>query len=293
MKVREYAGAARIVRAFAGMAPDAGSPNELHLYSPLMAPLKSKPQAGQGAAARQLLTYPYESRAVHITRRKKTLKIDEAVATDLQEKFILKLGEVSLSHALNTSNVVIGVNAELRICFVNPAWEYQAKGQGREAVSGDSLLGGELVSMMAGPVQGYYARALKRALYTLEPWHHRYLCPSPVAMEEWKLSAYPLQDRSGLLLYHALVVQRPSARAYAAVDERYLDLEGGLTICCHCRRTRRAMSEDLWDYVPAYLGPDAPHEAEQILCPACHDFYPGINDESDTEEEAPITERGA
>ena len=227
---------------------------------------------------RQLVTYPYASPMESSPESVGGSQVPEPLPSDeverLAENFVELIAESARDHCLITGNLILGLDAELRILFVNAAWEDKANDNERTSVKPLTLSGRFFPEMIAGPIRRYYERALRRVLYSGEPWHHRYLCPSPTAMEEWRLSAYGLHRHAGLLLNHSLIVQRPASTPFAAIDERYLQDDGCIHICCHCQHTRRAGLSETWDYVFAYLDPSRLPCSSLVLCPACHAYYP-------------------
>ena len=54
-----------------------------------------------------------------------------------------------------------------------------------------------------------------------------------------------------------------------SLDELYRDPSGTITICMHCRRTRRITVEGVrWDVVPEFLA-TPPRGISHGLCPDC------------------------
>lgn len=83
----------------------------------------------------------------------------------------------------------------------------------------------------------------------------------------------PLRGGSGLLIVHNLVLEAPigtppSQRPALA----YVDKDGLISICGHCRRTRRPDDRDTWDWVPRVLS-DPPARVSHGLCRSCMAYY--------------------
>jgi hypothetical protein len=73
---------------------------------------------------------------------------------------------------------------------------------------------------------------------------------------------------------NALVVERPHASTATDDPDRYVDRDGLITMCSHCRCSRRVDSLDHWDFVPEYLQPLEPAvRVSHGLCPVCRAYF--------------------
>ncbi len=73
---------------------------------------------------------------------------------------------------------------------------------------------------------------------------------------------------------NSLVVERPHAKTAAADPATYVDAHRLVTMCAHCRCSRRVDNPDQWDFVPDYLQPKLSGvKVSHGLCPVCRAYF--------------------
>lgn len=174
-------------------------------------------------------------------------------------------------------DTVFGLDADMRLAYLNPAWFAFAEANGgMPAVARDWGLGRCVLDACPPVIRAFYAQALTTALQQDKRWDHDYECSSPDLRRHMRLSAYPLGDHGGLLVVNALVVETPrktgvsSGPAFNQAD--YADEYGIVHQCAHCRKTRRMSGLRHWDWVPQFVVSPQPMISHD-LCDVCLDFY--------------------
>lgn len=174
-------------------------------------------------------------------------------------------------------DTIYGLDADLLLAFFNPAWfAFAAANGGKPAVALDWGLGRCVLDACPPVIRDFYAQALTTALQQDKRWDHDYECSGPDVLRHMRLSAYPLRDRSGLLVVHALIVENPretgvpSGRTFNPAD--YTDGHGIVHQCAHCRKIRRTSGLRHWDWVPELVAFPASMTSHD-LCDICLDFY--------------------
>lgn len=149
-------------------------------------------------------------------------------------------------------DTIIGLDADLRLAFLNPAWFAFAEANGgRPAIARDWGLGRCVLDACPPVIREFYARALTNVLQEDKHWDHDYECSSPEVGRHMRLSAYPLRDRGGLLVVHALIVATPrDTGQFAGTTHR----PGGLRRRKRHRAPMFALPEDQAHQRPAALG---------------------------------------
>lgn len=195
----------------------------------------------------------------------------------LTPAFAAALAAFDLAALARQPDTICGLDADLRLAFLNPAWfAFAAANGGEPAVTREWGLGRSVLEACPPVLRDFYAQALAAALAQEQRWDHDYECSSPGKSRRMRMSAYPLPGRAGLLVVHALVAEAPHDAAAAASlvfdAATYTDAHGIVHQCAHCRKVRRTSGPPHWDWVLEYVenpGPMISHD----LCDACLDFY--------------------
>jgi len=88
-----------------------------------------------------------------------------------------------------------------------------------------------------------------------------------------------LKPQGWFLVTNSLIVERSHAGTATADPNTYVDANGIITNCAHCRCSRRVDSLDQWDFVPEYLQPRLESEVQVShgLCPVCQAYFYRLN----------------
>ncbi len=195
----------------------------------------------------------------------------------LTPAFAAALAPFDLAALARQADTICGLDADLRLAFLNPAWfAFAAANAGEPAVTRDWGLGRCVLEACPPVIREFYAQALAAALTAGRRWDHDYECSSPDITRRMRMSAYPLGERAGLLVVHALIAE---TRRDAGVPPGwsfdpavYADAHGIVHQCANCRKVRRTTGPRHWDWVPEYVanpGPMISHD----LCDICLDYY--------------------
>ena len=120
-------------------------------------------------------------------------------------------------------------------------------------------------------------RCFRNVLSTGRAWGHSYECSSPTLFRMFRMRIHLLKPQNWFVVTNALTVERSHARMAAADPNAYVDANGLITICAHCRCSKRVDSPDQCDFVPEYLQPrlESAVKVSHGLCPVCRAyFYP-------------------
>lgn len=187
------------------------------------------------------------------------------------------LGPFDLEALARQPDTIYGLDADLRLAMFNPAWfAFADANGGAPAVARDWGLGRCVLEACPPVIREFYAQSLVTTLRQNQRWDHEYECSSPEMRRRMRLSAYPLRGGGGLLLVNALVFEAPTADP--ATDRTtfdpaiYIDGQGIVHQCAHCRKVRRTSGPRHWDWVPELVaGPQV--MVSHDLCDVCLDFY--------------------
>lgn len=176
---------------------------------------------------------------------------------------------------------IYAVDADLRLGFMNQAWfRFAAANGGEPRISTEWPLGRSILECIPAPLRDFYEPAYRACFDAEEPWTHEYECSSPGRYRRYHQIVFALDDRRGLLVVNSLIVDR----AYSVGGQSptpteasaYIDRDGLITQCSHCRRIQHASEVDRWDWIPEWVA-DFPLETSHGLCPVCTYFYYPVN----------------
>lgn len=193
----------------------------------------------------------------------------------IADGFASAVDDYELAALAADRSTIIGVDADLRIALLNPAYARFAEQNG----GGPRFLerwglGASLMAAIPEVLTPFYGPRFRAALAASEPWQHTYECSSPDIERTMHLTAFPLGGR-GLLLVHSLRVEVPHTRALVnASVEAYRSSNGLIVQCSHCRRLRHPDDANRWDFVPAAVI-RAGRQVSHGICQPCAGHYFG------------------
>lgn len=169
-------------------------------------------------------------------------------------------------------DVICVLSSDLRIAYCNPAWDrFALDNQGEEAV-GSRVLGTNLLDVAGESLQRFYRHVFDAVASSSKPFDFDYECSSADRFRMFRMEIMPLRP-TGFLVVHSLRVEEPHSRKAESPDaQHYRNSSGIVTMCSHCRRTRRVGEPQRWDWVPAHLG-DRSLSVSHGLCQVCRVYY--------------------
>ncbi len=172
-----------------------------------------------------------------------------------------------------------GLWPDFRLAYFNPACvRFARENGGDSAISSGEYLGTSVIEITPEVMRPFYRLMFLSCLHQTrrKPIQHRYDCPSPQLARDFVMTLYRLGDAQGLLVVNSLVVEGPhdaTEKPPMPPDRRsYLDPEGFVHECAHCRRVQHLKEPNRWDWVPAWVERHSP-EIRHVLCSLCHDIY--------------------
>ncbi len=187
-----------------------------------------------------------------------------------------------IMQALDRSPAVSYIlDSQFRIMYCNPAWNRFARSNGAPRLAGDLVLGSDLFDAIPDLLKPAYSDAFRHVSSTGLVWERSYECPSPTLFRVFRMRIHLLRPGHWFAVTNTLVVERPhegTSMADASANT-YVDANGIVTACAHCRCAKRVDNPDQWDFVPQYLQlrlgstPTVSHG----LCPVCRAYFYRIN----------------
>jgi len=166
------------------------------------------------------------------------------------------------------------LNSELRIVYCNPAWDrFALANNGGLAVS-DRVLGSIIMDFIPSELIEFYRAAFASARDAVVEFD--YECSSPDSYRIFRMQILPIEQPKGYTVINAMTVGEgmEAKRSAFVLGPEYVGEAGIITVCSHCRRSRRVDCSGQWDWVPANLKPVL-RNVSHGLCPICHAYFYG------------------
>ena len=185
-----------------------------------------------------------------------------------------------IMHALDRSPAISYIlDSQFRIMYCNPAWNRFARSNGAPRLAGELVLGSDLFDAIPDALKPAYSDAFRQVLSTGLVWEQSYECSSPTLFRVYRMRIHPLKPRAWFVVTNTLVVERPHARTATADANTYVDVNGFVTVCAHCRCSKRVDNPDQWDFVPEHLKLrlESTPRVSHGLCPVCRAYFYRFN----------------
>ena len=176
---------------------------------------------------------------------------------------------------------IYGLWPDLRFGYFNEGWLHFARqNDGPDEDRSRAYLGRSLMDVVPPDMRRYYeeffATARKKSEKDRVPPRLQYDCNSPDAYRLMSMTAYPAPDSAGILVVHSLVKEAPLDAQYELhhPDDRneYLDDDGFIRQCAHCRRVMHPSRVGRWDMVPELIE-RMDLRISHTLCMFCRDIF--------------------
>ncbi len=185
----------------------------------------------------------------------------------------------TLQHLDAHPGSIYALDPDGRIVFVNSGWETFARDNGGQPGIAERWgVGSNYFDALAPALAAFYRKLFVRVPGfggTLIPTSHEYECSSATLYRRFAMSIYALPRQLGHVVVNSLLVERPhdpERTPHAPLDAAYVDHNGLIHQCAHCRRVRHLRDTGRWDWVPDWVEHPQPNVSHG-LCPVCMDYY--------------------
>lgn len=185
-----------------------------------------------------------------------------------------------IMHALERSPAVSYIlDSQFRIMYCNSAWNRFARSNGAPQLTSEAVVGSDLFHTIPEVLKTLYSDAFRHVLSTGLVWEQSYECSSPSLFRTFRMRIHPLQPQGWFVITNTLIVERSHTGTATADSNTYVDGNGFVTACAHCRCSRRLDNPDQWDFVPQHLQLrlDSPVKVSHGLCPVCRAYFYRFN----------------
>ena len=173
----------------------------------------------------------------------------------------------------NDEVVMFSLDGNLNITYCNTGWDQFALANGGQHLCTPGPIGRCVLDYIGGPDREYFAKHYKRLIGRSEPWERDYECSSANVYRKFRLRVVPFRKKAGLCVMNFLIVEHPhQSAASAPFEETYRRPDGLIVMCASCRRTRRSLNPEGWDWVPAFVT-EFPLRSTHGVCLPCRELY--------------------
>lgn len=189
-------------------------------------------------------------------------------------RFLELLHEFKVPALLKSRDVIYGLWPDLSLAFTNASWRrFAADNAGQPAISERWGLGRCISDAIPEPLKSFYETNYRDCLNTATPWEHTYECSSVDTLRLFHMTALPIGKRQAILVVNSLRIETPMDRDSAPpLEATYLNRQGMMVQCAHCRRVRHAEPATSWDWVREWVRKPL-HNTSHTICEPCLGFY--------------------
>jgi hypothetical protein len=159
-----------------------------------------------------------------------------------------------------------------RFAHCNQAWDrFALENKGPRAVRQYQLTH-SIFDVTPASLTGFYRNLYDGVRGTREERTHIMECSSPRLLRRFRMSIRPFGE-DGLLIVDTLLEETPHSRESREAEAGYVDRNGIVTLCSHCRRTQNVRQPERWDRVQGFLENDT--RISHGLCLLCLNYHYG------------------
>jgi len=174
----------------------------------------------------------------------------------------------------NSEQVSYVLDSSLNLVLHNKAWDRFAKENSAPELAAAEFKGTNLLEVIDESLRPFYKDAFNRVTREKTVWEWIYECSSPELFRKFLMRVYPIEPEGWFLVTNHILVEVDHPTGKTDSMEYYVNAEGQIRVCVHCRCSKRAAPPERWDFVPALLKPEIAIVTHG-LCPICKEyFYP-------------------
>ena len=201
---------------------------------------------------------------------------------DLHKQLLLEGGWVP-DHVETHRSVIYLLDPELNIVYCNAYWDDFAMANGGDKLQRKNMAGTAVLGVTPDVLRPFCRDRFARVQRTRTSWEQDYECSSAGLYRLFRMRVVSLGG-DHLLVENSLRVEqehgvdRPAASPWEHI---YVTQDGMVTMCVHCRRTKRSvefpetlpeLAEAVWDWVPAYVQ-HPPQHVSHGICRMCYPLF--------------------
>ena len=177
-------------------------------------------------------------------------------------------------------SVIYILEPELHIVYCNAHWDEFALANGGYKLQRALINGVCVLDVIPDPLKSFYRDGFHQVRETSHSWEHEFECSSADLYRTFRMRVTRLAGNH-LLVENSLSVEKPHGMDRPATPSSghiYVTADGIVTMCMHCRRTKRAaefperlneLADMVWDWVPSFVQ-NPPERVSHGVCRMCY-----------------------
>ncbi|RJP59108.1 MAG: hypothetical protein C4541_06860 [Candidatus Auribacter fodinae] len=194
----------------------------------------------------------------------------------IHESFRKNLSGFDLESISRSNDTVCIIDTEFRLRACNKAWAQFAANNNCEDVLQKYPFGCGILDACFDDAKEFYRKAYRKLLITGERFEQDYECSSDTVYRLFHQTAYPLNNKSGILITHHLVQERVCDGPAENFGSNHVNADNFIVQCAHCRKVKDHLKPNKWDWVPSLIRtlPNTSH----TFCQVCRAVYYPVSD---------------
>ena len=190
----------------------------------------------------------------------------------IDKEFMPCLEHLELQVLGTSDDVIYFVDHNLYLMGYNEAWKKFALENNGEDILERFSINCNIIDAISGDAKEFYLKKYQQAHDAKEPYTHEYECSSDAIYRKFQQTAYPLPQQRGFYITNHLSVSKPIPYEVNPFSDCYINSQGFIVQCSHCRRVQNHHKKESWDWIPELVR--HPREnTSHTYCPPCFDFY--------------------
>jgi hypothetical protein len=198
-------------------------------------------------------------------------------------EFAQLIGQSRLKSLNDHSSAIYGLDSQLRLAYLNPAWFRFAQDNSADDLFTETwALRRPIFDAIPEVLLPFYEElhdCVMGGPQKIHPDNIEYECSSPTLYRWYAMHLYPLGD-NGVVVVNSLLVEEPHEPPEAGIHHldstHYIDENGFVLQCANCRRFKNRAEEERWDWIPQWVEQMPPKTSHGICWPCKEHFYPSV-----------------
>lgn len=191
--------------------------------------------------------------------------------------FQRQVSYIDLESIKNSEDIICIVDSEMKLKAYNKAWENFAINNGGNKITQTYSLGSNITDVGEEPLKSFIKKKYREALALNKMFGFNYECSSKKLLRIFRLNAYPIWGKKGLVISHHLIKECAHTEKSIDFNKQFVNGKGLIVQCMNCRKIRDPNNMNRWLWVPSLLEKGIPNISHGLCCRCLDYYYPDIS----------------